>query len=121
MALGVEDQCSHLPYSFFVREASQGFKMSSICEHGIFTRRSFLRWSQSALTLLGAAPIIGVGKASEGFALSAASNSGDDYYAKLGVETIINAAGTYTYLTAALMPPQVQRAVAQAALHPVRL
>jgi len=53
--------------------------------------------------------------------LPAASNSADDYYAKLGVEKIINAAGTYTYLTAALMPPQVQRAVAQAALHPVRL
>jgi L-seryl-tRNA(Ser) seleniumtransferase len=45
----------------------------------------------------------------------------DDYYAKLGVQPIINAAGTYTYLTAALMPPQVQRAVAKAALHPVVL
>jgi len=52
---------------------------------------------------------------------SATSASPDDYYAKLGVEKIINAAGTYTYLTAACMPPQVQRAVAQAALHPVRL
>jgi L-seryl-tRNA(Ser) seleniumtransferase len=37
------------------------------------------------------------------------------------VEPIINAAGTYTFLTAACMPPQVQRAVAKAALHPVRL
>jgi len=37
------------------------------------------------------------------------------------VQKIINAAGTYTYLTAAVMPPQVQRAVAQAALHPVVL
>jgi L-seryl-tRNA(Ser) seleniumtransferase len=45
----------------------------------------------------------------------------DDYYAKLGVPTIINAAGTYTYLTAALMPPQVRSAVARAALHPVVL
>jgi L-seryl-tRNA(Ser) seleniumtransferase len=73
------------------------------------------------MALLSAAPIVGAGKASEAFALSTASSSGEDYYAKLGVEKIINAAGTYTYLTAAVMPPQVQRAVAQAALHPVRL
>ncbi len=95
--------------------------MSSNGDRSLFTRRSFLRWSQSAMAFLGAAPILGTGKASEAFALSTARNTADDYYAKLGVEKIINAAGTYTYLTAALMPPQVQRAVAQAALHPVRL
>jgi L-seryl-tRNA(Ser) seleniumtransferase len=50
-----------------------------------------------------------------------AEASADDYYAKLGVPTLINAAGTYTYLTAAVMPPSVQRAVAAAAHHPVRL
>lgn len=44
-----------------------------------------------------------------------------DYYDKLGVTKIINAAGTYTFLTASLMPPEVQAAVAQAAKHPVRL
>ena len=38
----------------------------------------------------------------------------EDYYAKLGVQRIINAAGTYTYLTAAVMPPSVRRAVEQA-------
>ena len=46
---------------------------------------------------------------------------GEDYYAKLGVPTIINAAGTYTALTASIMPPSVQAAVALAAKHPVRL
>ncbi len=51
----------------------------------------------------------------------AAEKTDEDYYRKLGVDTIINAAGTYTYLTASVMPPQVQRAVAQAALHPVVL
>jgi L-seryl-tRNA(Ser) seleniumtransferase len=95
--------------------------MSSNGDRSIFTRRSFLRWSQSAMALLGAAPIVGASTASKAVALSESSNSEDDYYAKLGVAKIINAAGTYTYLTAALMPPQVQRAVAQAALHPVRL
>ena len=44
-----------------------------------------------------------------------------DYYDKLGVEKIINAAGTYTALTAACMPPVVLAAVQKAALHPVRL
>jgi len=46
---------------------------------------------------------------------------GEDYYARLGVTKIINAAGTYTALTASIMPPSVQAAVARAAQHPVRL
>ena len=44
-----------------------------------------------------------------------------DYYDKLGVTKIINAAGTYTALTASTMPPSVRAAVAIAAKHPVRL
>ena len=36
-----------------------------------------------------------------------------DYYNKLGITKRINAAGTYTYLTGALMPPSVQAAVAR--------
>jgi L-seryl-tRNA(Ser) seleniumtransferase len=51
----------------------------------------------------------------------AAPAAGEDYYAKLGVQPIINAAGTYTYLTAAVMPPSVRRAVERAAYRPVRL
>ena len=76
-----------------------------------FSRRRFIGWSQAALaaTFVSREPAL------------AATNSDDDYYAKLGVEKIINAAGTYTFLTASVMPPQVQRAVAQAALHPVLL
>ena len=81
------------------------------------SRRRFLSLSCTAAAALGIAPL--AGKPSESFAED--STSPDDYYAKLGVAKTINAAGTYTYLTAACMPPQVQRAVAQAALHPVRL
>ncbi len=44
-----------------------------------------------------------------------------DYYEKLGVTKIINAAGTYTVLTASVMPLSVQKAVAEAAKHPVHL
>src|ERR1700744_3647559 len=81
------------------------------------SRRRFLSLSSATAATLGIAPFVGNAANS----LAEDSTSSDDYYAKLGVEKIINAAGTYTYLTAACMPPQVQRAVAQAALHPVRL
>jgi uncharacterized pyridoxal phosphate-dependent enzyme len=77
------------------------------------TRRGFFGWSKNALAaagLLGAAP-----------AAEAATAAGEDYYGKLGVTKIINAAGTYTALTASIMPPAVQAAVAEAARHPVRL
>jgi L-seryl-tRNA(Ser) seleniumtransferase len=88
------------------------------------TRRRLLGWSQSALAVFGISPVLASGLASTSDAASekkASATSADDYYEKLGVHKIINAAGTYTYLTAAVMPPQVQRAVAQAALHPVVL
>ena len=91
---------------------------------GLLSRRRFLTWSQAALAALGASPalpLFGAAKAAEAATSTSSNTSPDDYYSRLGVETIINAAGTYTYLTAAVMPPQVQRAVAQAALHPVVL
>jgi L-seryl-tRNA(Ser) seleniumtransferase len=44
-----------------------------------------------------------------------------DYYEKLGVPKIINAAGTYTYLTASIMPAAVQAAIMAASNHNVRL
>jgi L-seryl-tRNA(Ser) seleniumtransferase len=91
--------------------------MSISGNHNLFSRRSFLKWSQSAMALLGAAPLVG-GAAD---AVAAPIAEGEDYYDKLGVAKIINAAGTYTTLTAACMPPQVRRAVELAARHPVQL
>ena len=90
--------------------------MSSSENRNVFSRRSFIRWSQSAVAALGAAPFLGT-KAEA----ATPEPAGIDYYDKLGVAKIINAAGTYTTLTAACMPPQVRRAVEQAALHPVYL
>jgi L-seryl-tRNA(Ser) seleniumtransferase len=78
------------------------------------TRRNFFSWTRNALAatgLVSTAPV----------AAAAAVATGEDYYAKLGVTKIINAAGTYTALTASIMPPSVQAAVAEAAKHPVRL
>ena len=46
---------------------------------------------------------------------------GVDYYQKLGVIPFINAAGTYTTLSASTMPDEVQAAVAMASLRPVNL
>ena len=54
-------------------------------------------------------------------AAPATAQRGEDYYEKLGVTKIINAAGTYTNLTASTMPESVQAAVARAAETPVRL
>jgi L-seryl-tRNA(Ser) seleniumtransferase len=60
-------------------------------------------------------------RSQDGLADSTLQAGGEDYYDKLGIAKIINAAGTYTTLTAACMPPQVLAAVQKAALHPVRL
>jgi L-seryl-tRNA(Ser) seleniumtransferase len=80
------------------------------------TRRHFFEWTKGLLALgaTGALP----GRI---FAAANVSEPGMDYYDKLGVTKIINAAGTYTALTASIMPPSVQAAVAQASKHPVRL
>ncbi len=98
--------------------------MMSGTNRAIFTRRHFLGWSQTALAAFGSSPVLAsyFASSSRSANAEAAHNSSDvDYYEKLGVQKIINAAGTYTSLTAAVMPPQVQRAVARAASHPVVL
>ena len=79
------------------------------------TRRTFLGWGQRLLAGVGLAT--GPVRAAD----SRQTAEGEDYYDKLGVTKIINAAGTYTALTASIMPPSVQAAVARAAKYPVRL
>jgi L-seryl-tRNA(Ser) seleniumtransferase len=84
-------------------------------EHTVnrFSRRRFFRWTGGLAASLGV---------TSSFAATPKEEvEGDDYYDKLGVPKIINAAGTYTTLTAACMPPSVLAAVQKAALHPVRL
>src|ERR1700676_1546112 len=87
---------------------------STESQGGFLSRRGFFLWASS----LAAARLVSSAKA---LSSPKASSDGEDYYAKLGVPTIINAAGTYTTLTAACMPPEVLAAVQKAALHPVRL
>jgi L-seryl-tRNA(Ser) seleniumtransferase len=64
---------------------------------------------------------IGAASAASAATTKTGPDAGEDYYEKLGVTKIINAAGTYTALTASIMPPPVQAAVARAAKSPVRL
>jgi L-seryl-tRNA(Ser) seleniumtransferase len=103
---------------------------STESQAGFLSRRRFFRWASSIAAAVGAASLVSYAKAlSSSMASSIASptaspkesSDGEDYYDKLGVTKIINAAGTYTTLTAACMPPEVLAAVQKAALHPVRL
>jgi uncharacterized pyridoxal phosphate-dependent enzyme len=87
-----------------------------------YSRRRFLRATQATVAALGAAPMLGgAGNVFADTDSGGAAGEQPDYYDKLGVTKIINAAGTYTELTGAVMPPPVRAAVAQAALHPVYL
>ncbi len=87
------------------------------------SRRGFV----AAMAALGASwgsGTVAAAEPSRKRAASLGSNqaaAGADFYDKLGVAKIINAAGTYTALTAACMPPEVVAAVSVAAQHPVRL
>ena len=82
---------------------------------GLSSRRRFLGLASALASALAGSRAVG------SVPSAAASDAGEDYYEKLGVAKIINAAGTYTLLTAACMPPEVLAAVQKAALHPVRL
>ena len=82
------------------------------------SRRDFFAWTRGLLAAGVAGQAVQVKAAP---APSQPADEGEDYYDKLGVTKIINAAGTYTILTASTMPPSVQAAVARAAKHPVRL
>jgi len=81
------------------------------------TRRDFFGWSRGLLAAAGLASQTTSLKAGP----APSVGEGEDYYDKLGVTKIINAAGTYTMFTASIMPPSVQAAVARAAKNPVRL
>jgi L-seryl-tRNA(Ser) seleniumtransferase len=107
---------------------------STNSQAGFLSRRRFFRWASSLAAAVSAAPLAssarGLSSSLSSSTASAVASStaspptssdGEDYYAKLGVPTIINAAGTYTTLTAACMPPEVLAAVQKSALHPVRL
>ena len=82
----------------------------------IRSRRRFLE-TLSALPLAG-----GLAAASAAPAAAASTRRrGVDYFRELGVRPFINAAGTYTAMTASLMPPEVMEAIQYASKHYVML
>jgi L-seryl-tRNA(Ser) seleniumtransferase len=83
------------------------------------SRRKLLQNGAQA-ALVGGVALSGI-HALEAPAFAKSSTSGVDYYEKLGITPFINAAGTYTTLSASTMPDEVQAAVAVASRHPVNL
>jgi L-seryl-tRNA(Ser) seleniumtransferase len=90
------------------------------------SRRKLLGNASQAIVAggLGAYAVSAAASSSASAASAAAAprtSKSVDYYEKLGVAPFINAAGTYTILTASTMPDEVQAAVALAAQKPVHL
>src|SRR2546427_370329 len=92
----------------------QGEPMSST-----ISRRKLLRTGGQAF-IAGGVALCG-SPALEARASAKAAPKAVDYYQKLGVTPLINAAGTYTVLSASTMPDEVQAAIALAARQPVNL
>src|SRR5690242_642933 len=99
------------------RTTISAFECSSV-RHTMGSTEVAMSWKVGRRKFFGTA---GAGILGQVHGAEAAATTGEDYYDKLGVTKIINAAGTYTALTASIMPPSVQAAVAKAAEHPVRL
>ncbi len=77
------------------------------------SRRSFVK-------LLAAAPLLGQISAREVYAQAATAFGRDprtNVYSRLGVKTVINCRGTWTYLSGSLEFPEVRRAQLEAAQH----
>lgn len=71
--------------------------------------------------IAGAVPTGALGNASFSRSVEAADVVGRDYYAELGVQTIINAAGAYSMLGGARMRDEVIDAMRYAATHKVKM
>ena len=84
----------------------------------MWSRRRFLT-TASGLPVVGG--FIGAGMGPLEAADSAAGHGGRDYFRELGVRPFINAAGTYTAMTASLMPREVMDAINYASGHYVML
>jgi D-glucosaminate-6-phosphate ammonia-lyase len=85
----------------------------------MWSRRRFLE-TVSGLPVIGGLGGFIVASAVRGEA-AAARMGAPDYFRELGVRPFINASGTYTAMTASLMPPEVMDAINYASRHYVML
>ena len=89
----------------------------------MWNRRRFLE-VLSGLPLVSGWGRLGVPAAAGAATLwpvEAAAKGGRDFFRELGVRSFINASGTYTAMTASLMPPEVMEAIEYASKHYVML
>src|SRR5215469_375953 len=87
-ALGSNALKAQGPIYTFCRQVS-GHKEQLPCQDRLNRKDGFFRWASSLAAALSAAPLFSSAKA---VSSSAAASEGEDYYAKLGVTPIINAA-----------------------------
>src|SRR6201996_4697671 len=80
-------------------------------------RRNFMKWA-AAFPLLAR---VGFEQATGRGWAEVARSSADNIYTRLGVKPLINARGTWTYLSASLELPQVRAAQVEAAQHFVNI
>jgi D-glucosaminate-6-phosphate ammonia-lyase len=81
-------------------------------------------WSRRRfLEIVSGLPVVGgfIDASAPAAAAAGAPGKQRDYLRELGVRPFINAAGTYTAMTASLMPPEVMEAIAYASKHYVML
>lgn len=83
------------------------------------SRRNLLRKGGEAM--IASSALACAGSSLNAGPASPRAAKGVDYYERLGVSPFINAAGTYTVLSASIMPDEVQAAMALAAQQPVNL
>jgi L-seryl-tRNA(Ser) seleniumtransferase len=80
----------------------------------MWNRRRFLE-------MISGLPLLGGITAATATPAESAVKTGRDIFRELGVRPFINAAGTYTAMTASLMPPEVMEAISYASKHYVML
>ena len=83
------------------------------------TRRKFFR--KAGHTLIAGGAVAYGGAVGEARAKEHPVEKGVDYYSKLGVTPFINAGGTFTILSASILPAEVQAAMTRAAQQPVNI
>src|SRR5919198_6240666 len=79
-------------------------------------------WSRRRfLEIVSALPVVGGFVETASASAAPMKTTGRDYFRELGVRPFINAAGTYTAMTASLMPTEVMEAINYASKHYVML
>jgi L-seryl-tRNA(Ser) seleniumtransferase len=84
----------------------------------MISRRAVIK-KLSTVPVIGS--LIGTGALGSATQVMASNKKKRDYFGELGVRTFINAAGTYTALTASLMPPEVVDSINYATHHYVEI